>query len=95
MFNIQEDENGVSFKVKVQPRSSKNKIAGLLGDALKLRITAPPVEGEANKACLEYLAKTFKVPKKQVELVSGQSSQNKLIKVYGISKDKLLKILEL
>lgn len=95
MWDIREDEKGVIFKIRVQPRAAKNQVAGLFGDALKLRLTAPPVEGEANEVCRVFLAKIFKVPKRQVELVSGQTSRNKFVRVYGIDKKLVLRALKL
>lgn len=62
MLNIREDKNGVVFKVRVQPRSSKNQIAGLFDDSLKVRLTAPPVEGEANEACCAFWPKYWRCP---------------------------------
>lgn len=71
----------MTFKVFVQPRSSKNQVAGCYGDALKIKLTAPPVDGEANKMCINYLAKFFSVPKSAVEIVSGQTGRSKLIRI--------------
>lgn len=95
MLDIREDKQGVVFKIKVQPRAAKNQLAGLLGDALKVRITAPPVEGEANEACRVFLAKTFRVPKGSVELVAGHGGRNKLIRVYGVDKSTAMRALKL
>lgn len=74
---IQEDSNGIILKVFVQPRSSKNMIAGLHGDALKIKLTAPPVDNAANKMCIQHLAKWLKVPKSSIEIISGQGSRTK------------------
>lgn len=74
---IQENSNGIILKILVQPRSSKNMIAGLHGDALKIKLTAPPVDGAANKMCIQHLAKWLKVPKSSIEIISGQSSRTK------------------
>ena len=85
--------NDIIIKVKIVPGSSNNKIIGKYNDALKISITAPPVEGEANKKCISYLAKCFDVAKSKIEIISGQASKNKLIKIYDISqKDFLEKI---
>lgn len=81
MLSLQETPQGIVFKVFVQPRSSKNAIAGLYGDALKIKLTAPPVEGAANKMCIQYLAKCLKVSKSSLEIVSGQSNRNKMVLV--------------
>jgi uncharacterized protein (TIGR00251 family) len=69
------------LKIYVQPRASKNQVAGLHGDALKIRLTAPPVDGEANKMCTQYLAKLFKLPKSAVQLVAGQTSRTKTFRL--------------
>ena len=84
---IQETDKGLVFKVKVQPKSSKNKISGLHGDALKIRLTAPPVEGEANKMCLAFLAKSLGVSKSSLEILAGQSSRDKRILIAAAKDD--------
>jgi hypothetical protein len=76
---IQAHPDGLSFKIHVQPKSSRNRIVGLHGEALKLKLTAPPVEGAANKACLEVLAHAIEVPKSHLEIAAGQSSRLKKI----------------
>lgn len=73
-----------ALKVKVEPRSSKSGIAGLHGDALKVKLTSPPVEGKANKELVEILAKACGVKKSDVEIVSGTGSKNKLVRIAGI-----------
>jgi uncharacterized protein (TIGR00251 family) len=72
---------GLSFKVHVQPGASRNQILGLHGDALKLKLTAPPVEGKANKACVEILSEALGVPKNSIKIVSGHSSRHKNIRI--------------
>lgn len=74
----------VSVKIKVEPRSSKSGIVGLYGDALKVKLTSPPVDGKANQELVELLAKECRIPKSAVEIVSGQSSKNKLVRISGI-----------
>jgi len=76
---IREHPGGVVFTVFVQPRSSKNKIVGRHGDALKMKVTAPPVAGAANKMCLKFLAKCLATPYVQLEIISGQNSRTKQI----------------
>ncbi len=82
---------GTSFAVKVHPRAKKNAITGELGDALKVSLTAPPVEGRANEACIEFLAKLLKVPRSSVTIASGQSSHRKVIRVAGLSVEEITK----
>jgi uncharacterized protein (TIGR00251 family) len=72
---------GVTFKVRVQPRGKKNKVVGLLDDALKIKITAPPVDGAANAMCIKFLSSLLKVPKSALEIVSGQTSRIKMIRL--------------
>jgi len=74
---VRKSLNGVTFKVFVQPRSSKNMISGLYKDSLKIKLTAPPVEGAANKMCIKYLAKCLEVPKSSLEIISGHTSRTK------------------
>jgi uncharacterized protein len=80
---------GVSFAVKVHPRAKKNAITGQVGDALKLALTAPPVDGRANQACIEFLANLLKVPCSSVTITSGETSRNKVIRVAGLSSDEV------
>ena len=87
MFSITEKPEGLVFKVFVQPKASKNMIAGLYGDALKIKLTAPPVEGAANRMCLKYLAKCLKISPAALELLSGQSSRTKRILLRYASDD--------
>ena len=77
----------MTFAVKVHPRAKKNAITGELGDALKLSLTSPPVEGRANEACIEFFAKLLKVPRSSVTIASGQTSRNKVIRVAGVSRE--------
>jgi uncharacterized protein (TIGR00251 family) len=84
-FQITEVEGGVTFAVRVVPRASRNEIAGIHGDALKIRLTAPPVEGRANEALIAFLAKRLGVRKAQVEIVAGATSRRKVIRVIGLS----------
>lgn len=95
MFSLKEDNQGVSFKIKVQPRASKNEVVGVLGDALKVRLTAPPVDGEANDCCISFFAKLFKVPKKDVDIISGHTGRNKTILLRGINKDKFYTVVSI
>ncbi len=86
--------NDIIVKVKIVPGSSKNKIIGAYNNALKISIAAPPVEGKANKKCITYLAKFFDVAKSKIEIISGQTSKNKLIKIYDISQKEFLDKIE-
>src|SRR5205807_4191808 len=91
MIPISETETGVTFPVKVHPRAKKAAITGELGDALKVSLTAPPIEGRANDACIEFFAKLLKVPRSSVTIASGQSSHRKVIRVVGLSVEEITK----
>lgn len=93
MVLIHDTPTGATFAIKVHPRARKNAITGELGDALKLSLTAPPVEGRANEACIEFFANLLNVPQSSVTIASGKSSRNKLIRVAGLSADEIRKCL--
>ncbi len=84
-FKITETEDNVTFAVRVVPRASRNEIAGVHGDALKVRLTAPPVEGKANEALIAFLAQRLGVRKSQVEIVAGGTSRRKMIRISDLS----------
>ena len=89
MIPIQKSSGGVTFAVKVHPRARKNAITGELGDAWKLSLTSPPVEGRANEACIEFFARLLKVPRSSVTIASGQASRAKVIRVSGLSAEEV------
>jgi len=91
MASIRDSAAGATFAVKVQPRAKKNAITGELGDALKLALTAPPIEGRANQACIEFFANLLKVPRSSVTIASGETSRNKVIRVAGLSAEEVKK----
>ena len=80
---------GVTFAVKIHPRAKKNAITGQVGDALKLALTAPPVDGKANQGCIDFFAKLLNVPRSSVTIAAGQSSRNKVIRVAGLSAEEV------
>jgi uncharacterized protein (TIGR00251 family) len=86
MIPLHETANGITFAVKVHPRARKNAITGIVGEALKLALTAPPVEGRANQAVLEFFADLFAIPRSSVTIASGETSRNKIIRIAGVSK---------
>ena len=89
MVTIHDTPSGATFAVKVHPRARQNAITGQLGDALKLSLTAPPIEGRANEACVEFLAKLLKLPRSSVTIASGHSSRRKVIRVVGLSTEEI------
>lgn len=78
------------FRVRVIPRASRDKIAGIHDGAVRVRLTAPPVEGAANEALVAFLSSVLRVPKRDIELVSGQSARNKVVSVSGLSPEEVL-----
>ena len=78
-----------TLSVRVQPRASRNEVAGLVGERLKIRLTAPPVEGEANDACLAFLAKLLDLAPSRLAIIQGARSRTKLIRITGLTKDEV------
>jgi uncharacterized protein (TIGR00251 family) len=89
VISIRQSNGGVTFAVKVHPRAKKNAITGELGNALKVSLTSPPVEGRANEACIEFFAKLLKLPHGSVTIASGQTRRGKVIRVSGLSAAEL------
>jgi len=85
MIPVRDSPSCATFQVKVHPRAKKNAITGEGGEALKLALTAPPVEGRANEACIAFLAELLNVARSSVTIAAGESSRNKLIRVRGLS----------
>ena len=79
-----ESNNAVSFAIKVVPRARKNEIAGIEGDAVKIRLNAPPVEGKANAALIAFLAEWLAIRRAQVEIVTGETARRKVVRVRGV-----------
>ncbi|MFZ3331544.1 MAG: DUF167 domain-containing protein [Candidatus Acidiferrales bacterium] len=84
------DGNAVAFRVRVQPRASRDAIAGEHGGALKVRLTAPPVEGRANNALCRLLAEHLNVPVSAVRIVAGEHSRNKRVSIAGVTRTQVL-----
>ncbi len=87
-ISVQPD--GVSLAIKLQPRASANEIAGPLGNELRVKVTAPPVEAAANEALIRLLAETLDCPRSRVEILRGHTSRHKVIKLHGLSADAVL-----
>lgn len=92
---IRETADGATFAVRVHPRAKKNAITGEVGDALRISLTAPPVDGRANEACIAFLAELLNLPRTSITITSGQSSRNKLIRVAGISAEEVRRRVQL
>jgi uncharacterized protein (TIGR00251 family) len=89
MIAVHDTPSGATFAVKIHPRAKKNAIIGQVGDVLKLALTAPPVDGKANQACIDFFAKLLNVPRSSVTIAAGQSSRNKVIRVAGLSAEEV------
>ncbi len=83
-FRITKAETGAAFAVVVVPRARKTEIVGRHGDAIKIRVAAPPEKGQANEELLSFLAQKLGVKREQLEIVAGASSRNKVISVTGL-----------
>lgn len=89
----QRADGSILLTLYVQPRASRNELAGLHGDAMKLRLTTPPVDGKANKAVVAFLAKLLKIPKSSVQIISGLQSRSKRIALTGITEQQVRSVL--
>jgi uncharacterized protein (TIGR00251 family) len=92
---IRETAKGVLLPVRAVPRASKNEIQGIHGDALKIRLQAPPVDGKANEALIRFLGETLDIPRSQISVASGETGRNKAVLITGISKTEIMKKLQL
>lgn len=89
MIPVRDTAQGATFAVKVHPRARRNAVMGSLGDALKLALSAPPVEGKANDACIQYLAEVLGVARAAIMIITGETSRQKLVRVAGLSADEV------
>jgi uncharacterized protein len=85
-MNLREHDGGVTFDVLVQPRASRAKVGPVHDGRLKILVTAPPVDGEANAAVIELIAKTLGVAKSAVSVVAGATSRRKTVRVEGVAR---------
>ena len=93
-MRIKPCDNGIRFSAVIQPRSSKNEVTGVYNDALKIRLTSPPVDGEANKSCMRFFAKWLGISPSKVSIVQGFSSKNKTIEVIDLTEKQFHEILK-
>lgn len=89
MIEFKQSPVGVTFAVKVHPRAKKDAITGEVGDALKVALAAVPVDGKANQACIDFLAKLLKVPRSSVTIAAGRTSRNKVVRVSTLSAEEV------
>ena len=90
---ISEVTGGVRIKLHVHPGAKRNGISGFFGDSIKFDLQTPPVDGKANAALLKILAKMLKCSKSSIDIVSGESSRDKILEIRGFNKDSLINIL--
>ena len=88
-LHVQEGDDSVTFEVRVAPRASRNAIVGVHEGALKVSLTAPPVEGAANEALRKLLAKALGVPKSNIEIIRGERARNKVLRIRGVGRGAL------
>ena len=81
------------IRIRLLPRSSKNEIIGREGDVYRVKVTSPPINGKANRALISLLSKKLRVSKGSIEIITGERSKIKQIRIHGLSKDKINKIL--
>jgi uncharacterized protein len=89
VITIADSTAGATFAIKVHPRAKKDAITGKIGDALKVALTAPPVDGKANAACIAFFAKLLKVPRASVSIASGETTRSKVVRVVGMPAEEL------
>jgi len=92
-MHLIEEDNSVTFNVRVTPRSSRSEIVGEHDDAIKVRLLSPPVDGAANTELIRLFAKTLDVSKSAVEIISGETSKTKRLKIAGVTAEQLRSVL--
>ncbi len=90
---LRESNGAVSFTVRLTPRASRSEIVGIEGDAVKIRLSAPPVEGKANEALVKFLADQLDVPRANVEIVTGHAARRKVVRIRGVTAGQIEKML--
>ena len=88
-------EESATVNVQVMPRASRAGVTGLLGDAVRIRLTAPPLENRANEALVRFLSASLNVPRPSVEIIAGKRGRKKIVRVAGISRGELFRRLGL
>ena len=83
---VTEANGRVRFSVRVQPRASRSEVVGVYGDALKIRLSAPPVDGAANAALVEFLADVFAEGHRDGRILAGETSRSKIVEIEGITE---------
>lgn len=85
-LDIHEEKGRVRFSIRVQPRASSDELAGIHGNSLKIRLTAPPVDGAANERLVKFLSDIFAVPRRAIKILAGESSRTKIVEIEGVTE---------
>jgi uncharacterized protein (TIGR00251 family) len=85
LIPISDHPLGATFSIRVQPRTARTAITGTVGDALKVSLSAPPLDGRANAAVVEFFSEVLSVPRSAVQVVAGERSRNKIVRIAGCS----------
>jgi len=88
---MNEISDGIDVRVRAVPRASKNEIQGLYDNALKIRLTTPPVDGKANQALVKFISKKLNLSKSHIQLIQGATSRQKTLRITGLTKEQFLK----
>jgi uncharacterized protein len=94
MIPIRDTPRGAIIEVRIQPRARKTAVTGFLGSTLKVALSAPPVEGRANEALVEFFSDLFRIPRSAVQILSGEHSRMKVIAITGRTAGELMPIIE-
>ena len=86
---ITKTDRGVKLTLFIQPKASKNEIIGPHNGALKVKITAPPVDGKANAELVEFLSEILEIPKRQIEILKGETGRNKTVEITGLTAEEV------
>src|ERR1041385_8687951 len=87
---LRAEPDGVVLSVKLQPRASSNEIGETLGDELRVKVPPPPVDSAANEALIRLLVETLDCPRNRIELVRGNTSRHKVVKLYGMTAEAVV-----
>ena len=93
-LSVRAIDGRVRFAVRVQPRASRSEVVGVHGEALKIRLSAPPVDGAANEQLMIFLADIFAVSRRSVRILAGESSRSKLVEIDGVTERAVLDVAE-
>jgi uncharacterized protein len=85
LIPISDHPLGATFSIRVQPRAARTAITGTMGEALKVSLSAPPLDGRANAAVVDFFSDILSVPRASVQVVSGERSRNKIVRIAGCS----------